>query len=87
MTDRSTVEQRMRSRVERAIQTVQRHGHTLGPYQRPAERELCLTAVCRKCGADFIIEYIIGGPGSTGDIFFISGSAFNEPCVVNPLKF
>jgi hypothetical protein len=87
MTDGTTLQERMRARIDHAVRTAERRGHLLGPFQWRGEEKLSATAVCRKCGAELTAQYIIGGPGSTGDIFFISGSAFNDPCVANSLKF
>jgi len=86
VTEGTTLKQRMRARIDQAVGTAEQRGHSLGPFQWTTEEKVSATAVCRKCGAESTAEYIIGGPGSTGDIFFVGGSAFNEGCVPNSQK-
>jgi len=83
MADGTTLKERMRARIHQAVWTAERRAHSLGPFQWTSEQKVAATAVCRKCGAELTAEYIIGGPGSTGDIFFVGGSAFNQGCVPN----
>jgi len=85
MTEGTTLQARMRERIDQAVGTAERRGNSLGPFQWTGEEKVSATAVCRKCGAELTAQHILGGPGSTGDIFFVGG-AFNEQCVLNSLK-